>query len=42
MQKSEKKTTQKSKGGSVLGKAILVIGLVLFVMIIGVDFSRRA
>ena len=36
MQKSEKKTTQKSKGGSVLGKAILVIGLVLFVMIIGV------
>ena len=36
IQNSEKKTTQKSKGGSVLGKAILVIGLILFVMIIGV------
>ena len=36
MQKSEKKVTKKSKSGSVLGKAILAIGLILFVMIIGV------
>mgnify|MGYP000939738354 CR=1 FL=1 len=36
MQKSEKKSKKKSNTGSVLGKAILVIGLILFVMIIGV------
>ena len=36
MQKSEKKTTKKSNNGSIFGKAILVMGLILFVMIIGV------
>ena len=36
MQKSEKKATKKSNKGSILGKAILVMGLILFVMIIGV------
>jgi len=36
MQKSEKKAKKKSNNGSVLGKAILAIGLILFVMIIGV------
>lgn len=35
MQKSEKKATKKSSGVS-LGKMILVVGLILFVMIIGV------
>ena len=35
MQKSEKKVTKKSSGFS-LGKMILVVGLILFVMIIGV------
>ena len=36
MQKSEKKATKKSNKGSTLGKAILAVGLILFVMIIGV------
>ena len=36
MQKGEKKAAKKSNKGSILGKAILVVGLILFVMIIGV------